>query len=64
MSGVWLGTFAVALLAFFGTMLALGIGVLFGRDPLRGSCDGSCGDSCGRPCDTRTIQRQATEERV
>jgi hypothetical protein len=64
MSGDWLGTFAVALLAFFATMLALGIGVLFGRDPLRGSCDGSCADSCGRPCDRLTIRRQAEEERV
>ena len=65
MSEVWLGTFAIALVGCFVTMLGLGIGTLFGRKPLRGSCDGSCGVACGgRSCDTRAATRHVAEERA
>ena len=48
----WLGTFAVALLLCLVAMAALGLGLLLGRDPPRGSCGGACGGPCGDTCRT------------
>ena len=43
---VWLLTFLLFLLAVLG----LAVGVLMGREPLRGSCGGSGCGVCGSSC--------------
>lgn len=51
--------FVLAFLVFVAVLLALGLGPLFGRAGVRGSCGGlgavpgvgtDCGGACGRPC--------------
>ena len=65
MSGAWLGTFVLAALAFLAVMLALGIGMLFGREPLRGSCGAACTEGgARRSCGLRAGRGRATEEPV
>jgi uncharacterized protein len=58
-----MATFIIAFLLFATTMLAMAIGVLFGRRRIEGSCGGlnqlpgvesDCGGSCRRPCARRS----------
>ncbi len=46
---------AITILIFGSAVLAMSVGVLFGRDPIRGSCGGVVGscDSCTRICSKR-----------
>ncbi len=46
---------AITALIFVGAVLAMSVGVLFGREPIRGSCGGVVGscDSCTRICSKR-----------
>lgn len=51
MDGAWLPTLLATLVAVAVTMLALGVGLIFGRHQPRGSCGGP-GETC--PCDAAT----------
>ncbi|MEM9300492.1 MAG: DUF539 domain-containing protein [Pseudomonadota bacterium] len=53
---LYLVAFAVVLLSFLG----LAIGVLLGREPIKGSC-GGLGSSCGA-CKRECPRKQAAEE--
>ena len=46
---------AITALTFGVAVLAMSVGVLFGREPIRGSCGGVVGrcDSCTRVCRKR-----------
>jgi hypothetical protein len=57
--------FILAFMVFLAAVMALCIGVLFGRAGVRGSCGGlgtlpgigpDCGGACGRPCKRRKIE--------
>ena len=62
MIGGWLTTFVAALVACAVAMLALGLGVLLGREPLGGSCGGGCDDCVGRSCDASVLAGRAEGE--
>jgi len=55
---------AITTLIFVGAVLAMSVGVLFGREPIRGSCGGVVGrcDSCTRTCSKRAGAGLKAEE--
>ncbi len=55
---------AITALIFVGAVLAMSVGVLFGREPIRGSCGGVVGscDSCTRICSQRAPAASYAEE--
>jgi hypothetical protein len=59
MTGPWLGTFVVTLIAVAVAMLGLGVGLLIMGRPLRGSCGGT---GCDRLCDRPNPLCDALEE--
>jgi hypothetical protein len=61
MSGALLSTLVASVVAFMLAMLALGLGVLMGRQPLTGSCGRRAGEAC--PCDPRARTCDAWGER-
>ena len=55
---------AITALIFGSAVLAMSVGVLFGREPIRGSCGGVVGscDSCTRICSKRADAASPAEE--
>ena len=55
---------AITALIFGVAVLAMSVGVLFGREPIRGSCGGVVGscDSCTRICSKRADAASTAEE--
>ena len=55
---------AITILIFGSAVLAMSVGVLFGREPIRGSCGGVVGscDSCTRICSKRADAASQAEE--
>jgi len=55
---------AITILIFGSAVLAMSVGVLFGREPIRGSCGGVVGscDSCTRVCRKRADAASTAKE--
>ncbi len=55
---------AFSLVVFGGALLAMSVGVLFGREPIRGSCGGVAGRcaACTRPCRKRRAEAASPAE--
>ncbi len=55
---------AITILIFGSAVLAMSVGVLFGREPIRGCCGGVVGscDSCTRICRKRADAGSKAEE--
>ncbi len=55
---------AISVLVFVVALLAMSVGVLFGREPIRGSCGGVVGRCavCSRTCMKRGAEAASTAE--
>ena len=59
-----MAAFLISVLVVGVALLAMSVGVLFGREPIRGSCGGVMGrcELCSRSCERRRGARASSDQ--